>query len=1052
MSLSTLWRRRLLTHPMALAAVTATVVLAMLAVTTLHLLGTVIADSGAAASLTAADAADRTVAVSVNIADDELETVDTTVRAALAGLGDDVPVTMVAVGTTRGMPGGSATDRAQLAEIHGIEDFADLVDGAWPQPPTEAVRAGTATIPVALPVPAASELGWQIGTTAQLTDIIDEKAPPLTVELVGTYSPRDPADSLWLDDRLSRSGVEKTDFTTYGPFVVAPGTFAGPLGADTTATWRAAPDFSRVTIAGLSETRARVAGVVGTLTLLTAKGSGTRLRDGRMVTDLPELLERAETVGQRTSVALLTPTILLVLLGGAALAVAALLLASLREVDTRLLHARGASRRQVAGLALCDGLLVVTIGALGSALLGPLLARPLARTTELDASGLGLERVLTSGSLWWPVVVTAVLALAVIVAASMSRGRLHMVSQREARRRRIVATVFRSGIDVVLIALGVLGLWQLRRHQGSASAGVDLLTTAAPALVLAGVAVVCLRLIPLLARLASAVTTRSRGMPVAWGGWQLARRLVAQGGAILLILLVMAVGIVALGQSATTDRAVADQSDFETGAPMRVEPGGEFVRSTWLGPFYAAAAGGAERVMPVRRITLDVGSLKGVTMLAVDATRAGAIMTPRADLVTTGTWTGLMATLCDARATIPGVELPGEPTTLALRAKWHVGGMDLVGSGLDGMAVTAVVEDARGLWSTVTLGTLDGRNNVARDLSGSLADEEGSPAHPLTLIAVMSDWPWSGSNDLPLELIVDDVTVNGEPVPGIEALTSSFLEDEFMFVRTAELPVALPVVLTQRLATDAQVGVGDTFTTSVEGQQVPMRVTGIMTAVPTAKIPDLAMVVDHATLQTMRAQLAESRHDAMTALVPNEWWLDPVDPAATRAELAANPRLAVTVDDRAAVVAARVDNPVNAGLRVAMFFVTLAALALAGIGFAATTASLGRDRRHDGAILLALGMRPARLRRVLFAERVVVVLLCVAVGVVVGVAAANVIVPLLVAGDGHVQVPSVAVSVPWRSIALLTAALTAVLVATSALVLARSNRDLAATLRAGDDA
>ena len=67
-------------------------------------------------------------------------------------------------------------------------------------------------------------------------------------------------------------------------------------------------------------------------------------------------------------------------------------------------------------------------------------------------------------------------------------------------------------------------------------------------------------------------------------------------------------------------------------------------------------------------------------------------------------------------------------------------------------------------------------------------------------------------------------------------------------------------------------------------------------------------------------------------------------------------------------------------MRAAMLLVTGAALVLAAVGFAATTAALGRTRRRENAVLLALGMPPGRIRRVLALERVGVVVLTVAVG------------------------------------------------------------------------
>ena len=86
----------------------------------------------------------------------------------------------------------------------------------------------------------------------------------------------------------------------------------------------------------------------------------------------------------RVRVSLLPPTVLLVVLGTASLVVAAALLASLRDSETRLMRTRGASTRQLAALALADALIVVLLGAVGAVLLAPMLSAAVARSAGLD--------------------------------------------------------------------------------------------------------------------------------------------------------------------------------------------------------------------------------------------------------------------------------------------------------------------------------------------------------------------------------------------------------------------------------------------------------------------------------------------------------------------------------------------------------------------------------------------------------------------------------------------------------------------------------------------
>ncbi len=148
------------------------------------------------------------------------------------------------------------------------------------------------------------------------------------------------------------------------------------------------------------------------------------LRDARVSTALPALLDAAALVSQRVRVSLLTPTVLLVVLGTASLVVAAALLASLRDSETRLMRTRGASTGQLAVLALADALLVVVLGTVGAVLLAPLLSTAVAGTAGLELGAGGVLAALTSAPLWWAVGPMALLATLVIVTTTLRVGRV----------------------------------------------------------------------------------------------------------------------------------------------------------------------------------------------------------------------------------------------------------------------------------------------------------------------------------------------------------------------------------------------------------------------------------------------------------------------------------------------------------------------------------------------------------------------------------------------------------------------------------------------------
>ena len=118
------------------------------------------------------------------------------------------------------------------------------------------------------------------------------------------------------------------------------------------------------------------------------------------------------------------PTVLLVVLGTASLVVAAALLASLRDSETRLMRTRGASTRQLGVLATADALVVVLLGTVGAVPLAPLLSTAVARSAGLELGAQGVPAAVTSAPLWRAIGPMALLATVVIVSTTLRVGRV----------------------------------------------------------------------------------------------------------------------------------------------------------------------------------------------------------------------------------------------------------------------------------------------------------------------------------------------------------------------------------------------------------------------------------------------------------------------------------------------------------------------------------------------------------------------------------------------------------------------------------------------------
>ena len=1054
----TLLRRRLLTHPVALVAVATSVLMSMVVVATLQVLSSAIADASVRTTLEVPGER-RSVALTAGLRPGELADADRRVRAALAQGGPDAVVTRTSTVTSRGIQGRAAADRAVLADVADLPARARLTAGDWPAAPGTDVAPGGRALEVALPTAAADALDATVGTRLSLVDLVDGTAKPLTVVVSGTYEPTGVGEGSWVDDPLGLVGVTRSDYTTYGPFLAAPGSLDRPFAGSSTVTWRWLPAVDTVTTAGLPAVRTGADRVVTGLRQtagVTAEGGadpagavgGEPLRDARVSSGLPALLDAAALVSARVRVSLLTPTVLLVVLGTASLVVAAALLASLRDSETRLMRTRGASTRQLAVLALADALLVVLLGTLGAVLLAPLLSTAVAGSAGLELGTGGVLAALTSAPLWWAVAPMALLATLVIVTTTLRVGRVRDgTGSRQAGR--VVRLLTGSGLDVLLVGLGALAVVQLRRYDAAGSTTVDPLTTAAPAVVIAGLSVLCLRLLPVLTRQVARLTGEARGLEPAWGGWQLSRRLSGQVGTVLLVLLAVAMGTLALSHSATADRALQDQSAFEAGAPVRVVVGPGGADRGTAGPLLAQAAGGADRVVPVARDVVDIGSLTGVTALALDATTAGRVVDPRADLLGGADWPGLSARLADARRLADGVPLPGEPTRLTVRARLGTADPDGVSADFS-LPGSVLLRDARGLVHTVPLGELGVR---AADRTLELPGGPHRMDYPLTLLGVAAPTPVElvdpSITTPPFSVEIESVIADGAPVGGLDVLVESSHDQDLLRAGRPPQLGAVPAIVTRAVADAARARVGSTLALTLSGRRLTVEVAGIVEAVPTARVPDRAVVVD---LPTVLA-VGEGRYPSTRPVEPQEWWVEPASPA-TSAAVVDTARTGlpagVTAVVRTDLVTERAANPVNAGMRAAMLLVTAAALVLAAVGFAATTAALGRTRRRENAVLLALGMPPGRIRRVLAAERVGVVVLTVAVGLVLGVLSALAVVPVLVGGDGHPQVPGVLVALPVGQVVVFGVVVAVVLSVVGVLVLRGTVRDISAELRRGE--
>ncbi|GID65095.1 hypothetical protein Acy02nite_29760 [Actinoplanes cyaneus] len=941
-----------------LAAAAAVMIAATLLLTGLTAYATASAGAGVRAAIAAAGPDERSVLV--RGADPQAH--DRAVRDAYAG----AQVSAARYGSgwaVKGAAGSAVPDTsgvvyASLVRLDDLREHADLVSGAWP--------TGTE---LALAQPAAAALGVTSGKTLRLED---RRTGKLVTRKVGAvWRPRDAGDPYWLLTP-DVAGGHLPQTSTYGPIVSSEaGFFTGASGG-----WVAEPDLSAPTLDSIRRTAEMISSTGADLPRSSGLGSSATITTG--LPDLAGRLDRADLVRRST---LVTPMLLVVVLGGYALSLVALLLAESRRGETALLRARGASRRQLTGLAAAEGLALV----LPATLIGPPLAVALLR--------LRYPEVRLDGGVWLVAALIAVGGVLALTAPATRRGGTY-VAETSSRKR--LPILRRAGLDLAVVALAALGWLQLRQYSaptGAGGLGIDPLLAAAPTLGVLTGAVLAIRLLPPVARLAAARLNRGRARASLLGTWQAGRR--AHAGPMVMLALAVAAATVSWCLAATAGQSRADQALQTTGADLRLAEGSGVAPAGRAEEL--AKLPGVRAVVPAWRdsVTLTAGK-DPAELVAIDAAAAGGVVQSRAD-TTGGPASDLLAKLAAAGG--PGVTpalRPGRITT-------------------SGPArTTAIFADG----NHVDLGASD--RGAPLTISASRPGLLGFRVEATGGTTV--DWQVSGQEG-------KWQTAAQYPSPGpvfpVEGSVSIVQEQE-----KERVPVPIAITPATREA------LGDFTQLLVGGASVPVRVVATIDRVP-GTTADAAILADRAALDARLFQGYGISH------ATGEWWISGTPDVSGLSGL--------QVFDQREL--ARGGDPFGDAARVALFGAALGAMLLAAAGIAADARATARHRAVELAVLNTLGAGPRLLARSMIVEQALLAGLGALAGLGVGLLVAAAMAPLLVlTPSARRPVPDAILQVLWGRTVGSAALLVLVALAVSAFTAVAATRRLPASrLRLGED-
>jgi hypothetical protein len=280
----------------------------------------------------------------------------------------------------------------------------------------------------------------------------------------------------------------------------------------------------------------------------------------------------------------------------------------------------------------------------------------------------------------------------------------------------------------------------------------------------------------------------------------------------------------------------------------------------------------------------------------------------------------------------------------------------------------------------------------------------------------------------------------GSPAAGTEQLPGQLL-----LLPPAAGTAPIPAVATRAFLAADSIAIGHVVLANVAGTPVPMRIVAEVASFPTVTEPGGALIADLGGLQEYLAR------QSVAPLPVTQWWLATSGggvPAALTARLPAG----TSATSAAALTRALTADPLSSAPQLALLAMAAAAVLLAITGFWVSVAADVHQRRGQAAVLAALGVTRREAALQLIGEKLLVSLPSAALGVLLGMGVARLLVPALT------LTPAAGLPVPPAltlydlpqaiPLALATAALPAV-----AAVLAATRRpDPAADLRAAETA
>ncbi|HEX4396428.1 MAG TPA: FtsX-like permease family protein [Trebonia sp.] len=385
-------------------------------------------------------------------------------------------------------PVGSTPVKLEITYRQPFYQHVRLVAGRFP------ASAGPQLLQVAVTSATARQFGLHVGSKVQITDAGDTGR--LILDVTGIVAPRDPAALFWTANptiaapELQDAGSFSPPPTWLGQVIAGPGEIAAvqqdfgiqglnmqwtlPLQTGAIGGQQAQPLYDALN--QLTTQSVRLTGDVALVgDVLQASSTGLQQTTGAFIATA----DSVDTVLWLLYVSLM-------LAGLVALLLAARMVVLRRSAELAIRRARGASLWQLAA-ATAGGAALACVPAAVIAVGLAVLVVPGSRL------GPGAPPAVT----WWP---PAAVLLVAVGAPAVIAVWLHRLPRRRAQRRRRPRPAIRLVAEATACLAAIAGILVFRQQGTQAGTGVNLYTSAAPALIAIPAVIVVLRVYPLVLR------------------------------------------------------------------------------------------------------------------------------------------------------------------------------------------------------------------------------------------------------------------------------------------------------------------------------------------------------------------------------------------------------------------------------------------------------------------------------------------------------------------------------------------------------------------------